>query len=365
MTSASGDEETASLNLGSPDHQEKKRAPEANRFRRVPAVVLFVAVSCFIAASFALTTPAREENSTTRRRLWCPVCSGTPEDTTNCFSSKTQVNVLHKGHLPVSQVKIGDFVQSGQDGSFSRVWGFKHEPHEKAEFYQLRSSSGPLLELTEKHMVYLNNKKLPVPASQVRVGDVLKTTDHANKNAAVVEEIKVIHDDEGYYNVFTDDGTIVTNDGVVASTFITYNSESEFYDIEPFTQAIHWHTLGQAVHAPLRFTCKAVWFGFCSNEHFHAEENGGRHKYINLLIYLESRPAWLKYIFVYPLVFGLGLIFSLLEYGYDNSHSVLNAMISNLGVGAVSATAAAIIPSLGFFYFQNKQHSSLNARKQN
>jgi hypothetical protein len=86
-------------------------------------------------------------------------------------------------------------------------------------------------------------------------------------------------------------------------------------------------------------------------------------KYILFLLKLESLPVWLQFI-LFPLVFGLGLIFTLLEYGYDNSHNVVNAMISNLGVGAVSA--AAIIPSLGFFYFQNKQHSSsLNARKQN
>jgi hypothetical protein len=353
MTSASGDEETASLNLSS--GQEKKKAPEANKFRRV-SVVLFVAVSCFIAASFALTTPPAKKNSSRRLEWWYP----------GCFSSKTQVNVLHKGHLPVSKVKIGDFVQSRQDGSFSRVWGFEHKSNGKAEFYQLRSSSGPLLELTERHMVYLNSKKLPVPASQVRVGDVLKTTNHTNKGV-VVEEIKVIHDDEGYYNVFTDDGAIVTNDGVVASSWIAGSNpdkQSEFYDVGPFTQAIHWHTLAQVVHAPLRFTCKAVWFGFCSNEHFHDAEDG-MPKYILFLLKLESLPVWLQFI-LFPLVFGLGLIFTLLEYGYDNSHNVLNAMISNLGVGAVSATAAAIIPSLGFFYFQNKQHSSsLNARKQN
>jgi hypothetical protein len=354
MTSpASGDEETASLNLSS--GQEKKKAPEANKFRRV-SVVLFVAVSCFIAASFFALT----EDSSRRLGRWpCPDCSPP------CFSSKTQVNVLHKGHLPVSQVKIGDFVQSRQDGSFSRVWGFEHKPNGKTEFYQLSSSSGPLLELTERHMVYLNSKKLPVPANQVRVGDVLKTTNHANKDA-VVEEIKVIHD-EGYHNVFTDDGTVVTNDGVVASSWVTgptTGNQSEFYDIGPFRKAIHWHTLAQVVHAPLRFTCKAVWFGFCSNEHFHDAEDG-KPKYILFLLKLESLPVSLQFI-LFPLVFGLGLIFTLLEYGYDNSHNVLNAMISNLGVGAVSATAAAIIPSLGFFYFQNKQHSSsLNARKQN
>jgi hypothetical protein len=214
-------------------------------------------------------------------------------------------------------------------------------------------------------MVYLNSKKLPVPASQVRVGDVLKTINHTNKGV-VVEEIKVIHDDEGYYNVFTDDGAIVTNDGVVASSWIAGSNpdkQSEFYDVGPFTQAIHWHTLAQVVHAPLRFTCKAGWFGFCSNELFLSEVDGGIHKYLKLMIYLEQSPDWLQFI-VFPFIVGLGLICTLLEYGYDNSHYVLNSMISKLGVGAVSATAAAVVPSLGFFYFQNK-HSSLTARKQN
>jgi hypothetical protein len=67
------------------------RFNSANKFRRV-SVALFVAISCLIAASFAFFTTGRQQSVRT-------LFNGFGEAANSCFSSKTQVNVLHKGHL--------------------------------------------------------------------------------------------------------------------------------------------------------------------------------------------------------------------------------------------------------------------------
>lgn len=271
----------------------------------------------------------------------------------SCFSSKTLVTHSERGLIPISEIEVGDYVLDSKfDGSFSRVFALEQNHYGESAFYQLLSSTGTLLELTDRHMVYLKNKALPVPARDIQVGNVLKSNDRENNNDMKVVEIKIIHRD-GYYNPVTESGRIVLNDGVVASSFsVAKSSSSNFFDGS--TKLIHWHTLSQLANAPLRFVCKAASFSLCSDKKYLNEE--GLHKSIVLLKTLSNLPNWQKLI-VFPIIFGMGVILTLLELFYDRGEAFYKTVTSSAQAAAqdegslgfiitFSLTLAALVPSI-------------------
>jgi len=282
----------------------------------------------------------------------------------SCFSSKTLVTHSERGLIPISEIEVGDYVLDSKfDGSFSRVFALEQNHYGESAFYQLLSSTGTLLELTDRHMVYLKNKALPVPARDIQVGNVLKSNDRENNNDMKVVEIKIIHRD-GYYNPVTESGRIVLNDGVVASSFsVAKSSSSNFFDGP--TKLIHWHTLSQLANAPLRFVCKAASFSLCSDKKYLNEE--GLHKSIVLLKTLSNLPNWQKLI-VFPIIFGMGVILTLLELFYDRGEAFYKTVTSSAQAAAqdegslgfiitFSLTLAALVPSV-ILVWRKKYHLS-------
>jgi len=48
-----------------------------------------------------------------------------PSSSSTCFSSTSMVNHMSHGLVSISDINIGDYIQSNTDGSFSRVYAFK------------------------------------------------------------------------------------------------------------------------------------------------------------------------------------------------------------------------------------------------
>jgi hypothetical protein len=120
------------------------------------------------------------------------------------------VDVLNKGLVPVSMVKIGDYVRGG-NGKFTRVYSLGHIDHAiEGNFLQIyaEGTMSPL-EITSSHMLFVSGKS--ALASQVVVGDMLG--EHRVKQISTVKR-------RGVYAPVTYSGDILVN-GVLASCYVS------------------------------------------------------------------------------------------------------------------------------------------------
>lgn len=154
-----------------------------------------------------------------------------------CFSGSTEVNVLHRGRVMMSELKLGDMVQvSTTDVRYEPIYSFGHKADDaSAEFLQISttSTSSKPLEISSDHMIAIEEGGRFVPASMVKKGDRLLTTTTTsnssdNNDTVVVTNIKTITR-KGVYAPFTKSGTIVVND-ILASNYIAYQ-DSEYFQI--------------------------------------------------------------------------------------------------------------------------------------
>lgn len=229
-----------------------------------------------------------------------PRPTNAPKPSGGCFSLESTVNIREKGISSMDQVQIGDYVQNKKDGSFSKVFALHINHDTPTEFYKIDTATRSL-ELTETHMLYIDGKSLPKAAKNVNIGDLLATME----GPQVVQSIsKVIRN--GFITPVTEDGSVIV-DGVVASSFTTFGEGGLFSnDFVP-----HHQTLSNFAISPVRFVCKAVWSGFCTDEAFVDSEN--LHKYIKF----TKRAK--REVLIVPVVVGLGIGSTLLEYLYDSS----------------------------------------------
>merc|ERR1712076_216758 len=89
-------------------------------------------------------------------------------------------------------------------------------PVKETNFVQIYSTGNDdsPLEITKSHMMFIHGKKNPMPASSVKVGDLMQM---ANGSSSTVTKISSVTR-EGIWNPITTDGTIVV-DGIVTSTY--------------------------------------------------------------------------------------------------------------------------------------------------
>lgn len=218
-----------------------------------------------------------------------------------CFSLDSTVTIREKGIRPIHEVRVGDYLQNKQDGSFSRVFALHANHDTPTEFYKIDTAAARSLELTARHMLFVDGESLPKAAKDIRTGDLLATTEGPQ---AVVNVSKITRN--GFITPVTEDGTVMV-DGIEASSFTTFGEgglfSSEFVP--------HHQTLSNFAIAPVRLVCKAVWSGFCTDDAFVDEEH--LHRYIGFTKRAKTE------IHVVPVVVGLGLVSTLLEYLYDSS----------------------------------------------
>ena len=259
-----------------------------------------------------------------------------------CFSSKTRVEVMGKGVVPIHTVNVGDSIKSRKDGTYSKVFGFHRNDSAETLFRRIYTGNNSVLEVTPTHMVFLNGMQYPIPASQVKVGDELQQLDDPKEieQQKTVTKIDLVQH-KGFYSPITEHGTVVV-DGIVASNF-SLRPDNKKDDSATFDKMglIHWHGLSQVAVSPVRFICKAMWSELCMDASFHDEE--GLHKYFVLLKKLRGMAEWQQNIAL-SAVLGIGLLFRFAEYLYD---SMVGSSVKNLVDGG-EASSDAILASVAY-----------------
>jgi len=159
-----------------------------------------------------------------------PSLEPTPEPSTDstpvgCFSGNSMIVVSKKQNgdfgtpIAMKDLRLGDLVLVDQN-RYEKVYSFAHyHTTIETEYIQLLPSQ---LEMTPQHLVFVQGYQEPIPASSVRVGDVLV-------GSTQVTKIRVILC-QGMYAPLTPSGTIVVN-GAMASNYITLKSTKHFFQV--------------------------------------------------------------------------------------------------------------------------------------
>lgn len=158
-------------------------------------------------------------------------------------------------------------------------------------------------------MVFVTTKMLPIPASQVKEGDQLKSLTLGNDEKKANQVVKIAKvKSNGLYAPLTVDGTIVV-DGIVASVFPALSEESSYF--VPFAEMniFHFHFVSQVMTAPLRAVCAKASSNLCGSA-FHNEE--GVHVAVAALVFLDSLGPVARVI-LFPPLFAFSLLFYLFE----------------------------------------------------
>lgn len=168
-----------------------------------------------------------------------------------CFSGNTVVQEKRKGSIRMSELQVGDQILD-QHGNYDKVYSFAHRDASlEGHFLQFLPSR---LELSKHHLVFVANKGKVIPASMVRVGDILS---HGQQVTAIRRVHRV-----GVYAPFTMSGTIQVN-GVVASTYVSLQEDSDVVQVGGFSTGLSWHWVAHLSQSPYRIVC-GLWNWHCS-----------------------------------------------------------------------------------------------------
>ena len=183
-----------------------------------------------------------------------------PSPSPECVSSETTVQIQGRGSVKMADLEQGDVVMV-QGGSFEPMCAFgHHNPTFLSRFIQLHTSDSniPPLEVTEHHLVFLEDKNEPVPARVVKKGDVLRLSKEGfhPHNFHVTKIMKI--ERYGVCAPLTPSGTVVVNQGVVASTHVSLMWESSTEEEHiPGTRLSH-HDFAHVALSPFHVICIGI-----------------------------------------------------------------------------------------------------------
>jgi Hint module len=250
----------------------------------------------------------------------------------SCFSAWNIVQVQGVGDVNISQVQIGDYVQTGNNGHFTQVYGFGHyDPDWEATFQQIilkDEDKGvdhfPSLEITSQHLVFVerNQKQYTIPASDIVVGDQL-----GGRRVQWIQSVTR----RGVYAPLTQSGEIVVS-GIRASNYIQVLDVPLVWD---------QHVYAHALFGPQRWFCY-YFLTTCQKETYL---NGyGWLAYVTVGIGSSvNHLGWLAS-FVFSLV-CIPLV--VMVYAMD--------MIASVGEGALVIAVGAILLTLFMIYKRTRQ----------
>lgn len=197
-----------------------------------------------------------------------------------CFSSHSTAEVKGRGKVQMSEIEVGDEVLTG-NGSYETIYTIDHRhPTKSAEFLQifydsLGEEADKPLELSKKHMLFVDGNPNPIPADSIKVGQHLQT----RYGSREIKEISTITR-KGVFNPLTKSGTIVVN-GVIASVYSAFFSNNEWVQIAGHNIMTHESFFSKALK-PLRTICDHVSIELCktnSEKIMVSEIAANLHKY--------------------------------------------------------------------------------------
>ena len=161
----------------------------------------------------------------------------------------------------MKDLRLGDKVLTANQ-KFESVYSFgHHDPSARAHYVRIHTDVSEMpLEISADHMIYRveGGRRRALPASMLRIGDILVTGNDEVENPKVVMVDGVVGD--GAFAPFTPSGTIVVN-GLVASTFVAF-SESHANDM-----GVSYQWIAHTFEGPHRWYCTLL---DCSKESYHA-----------------------------------------------------------------------------------------------
>lgn len=220
-----------------------------------------------------------------------------------CFSEDMTAEVLGRGPVSMKDLRVGDKVLT-QNGLYEPVYAFAHRDSDrKATFLQIHGEKGdPPLEMTSGHLVFLANKKNPVLAKSIKVGDQLQSS---NSDVAVaINKIEKV-EKAGIYAPLTLGGSIVVNKALASS----YISLQDMTSIDSISQTqlsreymviqgselqipiMSHHQYVDMAIAPYRMACRVMGSALCDTTKSNVE---GMPLYVRLgMIFNKmSAPHW-------------------------------------------------------------------------
>lgn len=161
----------------------------------------------------------------------------------------------------MSELELGDEVHVGND-EYDRMYAFGHRNLEtKMTFLQIHvEGMGKPLELTTGHLIYIANRKAPVPASMLEIGDQVLLADgvkndegRAKASVVRIEQIER----RGVFTPLTMSGQLAVN-GILASSYISFQPHLDVLEVAGYKTPITWHWGSHAFQAPHRMFCRAL-----------------------------------------------------------------------------------------------------------
>jgi hypothetical protein len=179
-----------------------------------------------------------------------------------CFSGLTQVVVQTQGPMEMRHLKLGDMVAVGPD-TFEPIYSFGHyQPNGTSnDFLRIVTNSSRAqdqLQLSRRHMVFVEQRGA-VPACLLQVGDVLQYS--GNVDALEITAITQLTVDSGFYAPFTPSGKLLLANGVVVSSYVSFQDDSVF---KIGGHGISFHWLAHSFEFPHRVAC--YYLRHCSQE---------------------------------------------------------------------------------------------------
>jgi len=228
-----------------------------------------------------------------------------------CFSGDMIVTLRDKGPIQMKDLRIGDYVLVAPQ-RYEIVYSFGHYLEANAslvddDYLELEPSG---LQLSLNHMVFRSNDKkeeTAVPASMIRVGDVLLDGLVGDHHRVAVTTISRVPSNRGMYAPLTASGRIVVN-GVVCSTYISFQDDSSTLLIgakqQPFpsfSTGLSFQWLCHVFELPHR-----LWCQYWQNEEEQYNEHGIATSVVPQLKFFtwifEHNHVWLQILLLIPLV---------------------------------------------------------------
>ena len=209
----------------------------------------------------------------------------------NCFPGNASVTLRGGERVRMDELKIGDYVLSIHPTTgkpvYSKVYLWAHrDPHTTATFLHITHPHGHL-HISANHLILSGDKRKPVPADQLRVGDSvhflspclsqqqLDGEEGKRGDFDTLISVPVLHiqtcTQVGYYAPFTMNGYLIVERIATSIFSVTEPSMAQV----PFFQSI-----GQSLFYPMRVLDR---FGFGSIVGTYLEKDTKIHKYAQFL----------------------------------------------------------------------------------
>eukprot|EP00523_Entomoneis_sp_CCMP467_P015340 CAMPEP_0168770246 /NCGR_PEP_ID=MMETSP0725-20121227/2816_1 /TAXON_ID=265536 /ORGANISM="Amphiprora sp., Strain CCMP467" /LENGTH=309 /DNA_ID=CAMNT_0008819675 /DNA_START=42 /DNA_END=971 /DNA_ORIENTATION=+ len=197
------------------------------------------------------------------------------------FSSSTTVELKDGSFKSMEDLQVGDLVLVLHEKHQPVVAFGRKDASHKTSFVRIAMQElDQPLEMSADHLVYLHGEKVPVPASSVKVGDLVQGV----SSPATVTKVDTVTR-EGYFAPITASGSIVVN-GVVGSTYDSLQKDESFVSLGGVSSGLSYHFVSHVLHKPLVMYCKKIASERCTDQKLE----GGTSVWSNMV---NSMATWM------------------------------------------------------------------------